>query len=177
MLVLRRIALIVLWALAAVGAVCGSLWITTIAGLTQPLIVVSGSMEPAIMTGDLLIATRVPAERLEAGDVVSLHSDLSSNLVTHRIESIAPDGHGGFTIAMKGDANEFGDILDYAVTGDVWMPQVRLPGMGAVVQQATTPAVSIPLVIGLAGLFGLTWLVPAPVRAQRRPSLAREAIS
>lgn len=170
MLALRRIALTVLWTLAGIGVVCGALWATTVAGLVQPLIVVSGSMEPAIMTGDLLLATKVPAESLSVGDVVSLESDHTSYLVTHRIESIAPDGEGGFTVAMKGDANEYGDVLDYSVAGDVWMPQVRLPGMGSVVERLTAPAVSIPLMLGLAGLFGLTWIIPAPT--DRRPRVA-----
>ena len=172
---LRRIALGVLWLLASVGAVCAVAWGATAAGLIQPLVVISGSMEPGIMTGDLLIATKTPAEDLRVGDVASLPSELTHNLVTHRIQQITSDGEGGYAIAMKGDANAFGDALDYAVAGDVWVPTVQIPGAGTVVMRLTTPAVAMPLLAGLAGLFGLVWLLPVPERAARRSGATQAA--
>jgi signal peptidase I len=164
---LRTIALGILWLLAAVGVACGVVWGLTAAGLIKPLVVISGSMEPGIMTGDLLVDTRVAASSLAVGDVVSLPSELTHNLVTHRITDIAVAGDGGYTIALKGDANEFGDALDYSVAGDVWHPWLQLPGAGAFITRMTTPAVSVPLLAGLVGLIGIVWMVPAPVRSRR----------
>ncbi|MET0735246.1 MAG: signal peptidase I [Microbacterium sp.] len=164
---LRTIAMSVLWALAALGVVCGVVWGLTAAGVIKPLVVISGSMEPEIMTGDLLIATRVPVEELEVGDVVSLDSELTDNLVTHRIQAIAPSGDGAYVVTMKGDANEFADALDYTVTGDAWMPYMRAAAMGTAITRMTTPAVALPLLVGLAGLMGLVWLVPARERGGR----------
>ena len=109
---LRRLALDALWALAAVGIACATVRAATTAGLIKPLVVISGSMEPGIMTGDLLVATKVPAASVQAGDVVSLQGELTDNLVTHRVERIQPDGEGGWTISMKGDNNAFSDALD-----------------------------------------------------------------
>lgn len=174
MSVLRRVALGALWALAGVGALCALIWGATAAGLIKPLIVVSGSMEPEIMTGDLLIATRVPVGELEVGDVASLPSELTGGLVTHRIESITAEPAGGATISMKGDANAFGDALDYRVAGEVWVPGVQLPGVGTAVMRMTTPAVAVPLLIGLACLFWLVWILPGPARhsAVRRVPIA-----
>ncbi len=168
---LRRIAMIALWALAAVGVACGIVWGGTAAGVIKPLIVISGSMEPEIMTGDLLVATKASAADLGVGDVVSLPSELTSHLVTHRIVAIEADGDG-FAISMKGDDNEFEDALDYHVTGEVWKPMVQVPGAGAVITRVTSPAVAIPLMIGLVALLGLTWLIPAPV-APVRPKRGR----
>jgi signal peptidase len=119
------------------------------------------------MTGDLLIATKVAADELEVGDVASLPSDLTHNLVTHRIEKIAPAGDGGYTVSMKGDNNAFGDALDYSISGDVWVPQWQIPGAGTIVTRLTTPAVAVPLLTGLVALLGIAWLVPAPERAPR----------
>jgi len=175
MIVLRRIALIVLWALAAIGVVSGAMWGLSALGVVKPLVVISGSMEPEIMTGDLLVATRVDASELEVGDVVSLHSELTENLVTHRIQSIAAAGDGGYTITMKGDANAYEDALDYQVTGSVWKPQVQVPGVGTAIMRLSTPAVALPLVLGLAGLLGLVWLVPAPARGRRAGAPAASA--
>jgi signal peptidase I len=164
---LRRLALPVLWALAAMGVGCGVVWGATAIGLIQPLVVISGSMEPEIMTGDLLIATKVPAESLEVGDVVSLPSALTDSLVTHRITAIA-DSDGTRTVTMKGDHNEFSDALDYPVTGDVWKPAVQLPGWGTAIMRMTTPAVAVPLFLGLLGLLGLSMMSPAE-RPARQP--------
>lgn len=67
---LRRIAMIALWALAAVGIACGLVWGATAAGIIKPLIVISGSMEPGIMTGDLLVATKASAADLSVGSTL-----------------------------------------------------------------------------------------------------------
>ena len=163
---LRRAAVTVLWVLAAVGAVCGTVWGATAAGLIKPLVVISGSMEPQIMTGDLLVATPVPAADLVVGDVVSLPSELTGDLVTHRVEAVERTGADRYTISMKGDNNPFSDALDYTASGDVWKPAVRLDGWGAAILRMTTPAVAVPLLLGLVGLLGLAWLVPPAGRPE-----------
>ncbi|WP_404472503.1 signal peptidase I [Microbacterium aerolatum] len=172
MQILRRLSLIALWALAAVGLTCAVVWGATAAGVIKPLIVISGSMEPGIMTGDLIIDTPVPADALDVGDVVSLPSDLTRDLVTHRISAIQPDGVGGYTVTMKGDNNEYTDALDYSVSGDVWQPALQLPGWGTAVMRMTTPAVAVPLLAGLLGLLGLAMLIPSGDRPARKPALA-----
>lgn len=173
MQVLRRLAMVVLWALAAVGLACGLVWGLTALGIIKPLVVISGSMEPGIMTGDLIIDTRVAAEDLAVGDVVSLPSDLTEDLVTHRIAAIAPDTLGGYTITMKGDNNAYTDALDYTVTGEVWQPAFQLAGWGNALIRLTTPGVAMPLILGLVGLLGLTMLTPASSSRQDSPRVAR----
>lgn len=165
---LRRLSLAVLWALAAAGLGCGVVWGATALGVIQPLVVISGSMEPDIATGDLLIATKVPADSLQVGDVVSLPSELTRSLVTHRITAIEP-ADGSYTITMKGDNNEFSDALDYHVAGDVWKPALQLPGWGTAIVRMTTPAVAVPLILGLLGLLGLSLMSPVE-RPVRRPA-------
>lgn len=171
MQILRRTALLLLWAFAGVGVLCAGVWGATAAGWIQPLIVVSGSMEPQIMTGDLVIDTKAPAASLEVGDVVSLPSQLTDRLVTHRIASIRHEHDDVYTVTLKGDNNAFPDVLDYPVSGDVWTPAVRLPGWGGAVMQISTPGVAVPLLAGLVGLAGLTVLIPRP--EPRAPALQR----
>lgn len=165
---LRRMSHATLWVLAAVGVLCSLIWGATTLGMIKPLVVISGSMEPGIMTGDLLIATRVATDTLAAGDVVSLHSELNPNLITHRIETITPT-ETGYSIAMKGDNNAAGDVLDYAVGAEVWKPAVQLPGVGMAISRLVTPAVAIPLLLGLVGLVGLTYIIPPAARRQGHP--------
>lgn len=168
MQLLRRLALAALWALAAIGVVCGAVWGMTTAGIIKPLVVISGSMEPGIMTGDLLVNTQVDTATLVVGDVVSLPSALSEHLVTHRIEKIAHADSGAFVISMKGDNNEFSDALDYTVGDSVWKPALQLPGVGTAIMRITTPAVVIPMLMGLVSLLGITLLVPPPAPRARR---------
>lgn len=60
----RRAADALLWVLAVIGVLSGATWAASTAGLIQPLVVVSGSMEPSIRTGDLLVAIPTPAADL-----------------------------------------------------------------------------------------------------------------
>lgn len=169
---IRRLADLALWLLAAVGVVCALVWGATALGQIKPLIVISGSMEPGIMTGDLLIDVPVETASLEVGDVVSLPSELTEHLVTHRIEQVVDLGDGTFRISMKGDNNAFSDALDYTVGAQSWQPAVQLSGWGTAAQRLTTPAVAIPLVVGLVALLGITLLLPAP---SRRRTSAKES--
>lgn len=171
MQVLHRLSLAALWALAAVGVVCGLVWGLTSVGVIKPLVVISGSMEPGIMTGDLIIATKVDTATLVVGDVVSLPSELTDNLVTHRIEKISQGRAGEFTISMKGDNNEFSDALDYTVGEQVWRPTVQVPGLGTVALRITTPAVVTPMMLALVALLALAMLAPdrAPRARPARP--------
>ena len=157
---LRRIATVVLWMLAGVGVLCGGVWAATALGLIQPLIVVSGSMEPGIRIGDLLIDTRTATANVDVGDVVSLHSDLTGGLITHRVVTIAMSGTGDWTVTLKGDANATSDPVPYTAGAQVWRPVLRIPGAGSVVRRMTTPRVVIPLLIGLGALLALALLVP-----------------
>ncbi|WP_460795002.1 signal peptidase I [Microbacterium sp. GXF0217] len=165
---MRNLSLIALWALAVVGGACGVIWGATAMGIIKPLVVISGSMEPEIMTGDLIIDTRVPAETLVVGDVISVPSELTGDLVTHRIEAIVPDGSAGYTITLKGDNNAFSDALDYTVSGDVWQPSLQLAGWGSAIMRMTTPAVALPLLVGLLGLLGLATWAPGQIRMPRK---------
>jgi signal peptidase len=59
----------------------------------------SGSMNPAINIGDIMIAGPVIASSIKPGDVITYQLD--KNLITHRVLSIDGD-----TLITKGDANE-----------------------------------------------------------------------
>lgn len=74
----------------------------------QPYIVLSGSMEPAISTGDMVIARRVKETRIASGDIVTF-LDADGVTVTHRIiDVIVKDGKNYYR--TKGDNNSADDI-------------------------------------------------------------------
>ncbi|QAY58557.1 signal peptidase I [Microbacterium protaetiae] len=162
--VLRGVGNLALWLLAVVGVLCGGLWVANVAGVAQPLIVVSGSMTPAFVKGDLLLATPTPATDVAVGEVASLPNPETGVLVSHRITAVRIEGDT-VTIEMKGDANRSGDPAPYVVSADdsIWQPVVTIPGAGAFVETLMRPTVAMPLAAGLVGLIGLT-LIPKPER-------------
>lgn len=155
--VLRTLGGITLWVAAVLGVLTCGVWAATAAGWIKPLIVVSGSMEPEIPTGALVIDVPVAVEEIAAGDVVTVYSDLAENLVTHRVEAIAVDGDHA-TLTLKGDANPISDPEPYEVSGDVWEVRMVIPGVGAAVADVSRPGVVVPAMIAIGALLGLSLL-------------------
>jgi signal peptidase len=166
---------VLLWVVAALGALSGALYIAHALGWVQPLVVVSGSMEPDIRRGDLLIAVPVAATDLDVGEVASLQSDVTGRLVTHRVIEVSRAGPD-VVVEMEGDANGVPDSAPYRLAADatVWQPVVTVPAVGDVVLALARPTVAIPLAVSVLALIGLSLVPPrTPARhvAPRPPSV------
>ena len=73
------------------------------------LTVQSGSMEPGIHVGDVVVSTYVDPSSIKVGNVITFHYRVDSDpnrCFTHRVYSIIETGDGGFVFQTKGDANE-----------------------------------------------------------------------
>lgn len=75
----------------------------------KPFIVLSGSMEPEIMAGDLIVTKEVDAEELKVGDIISFRVE-GNIVVSHRIADI--DKAPGLAFYTKGDANVGMDAIE-----------------------------------------------------------------
>ena len=74
--------------------------------------VTSGSMEPEIPVGGIVIVHKVKPDSLKVGDVISFYSndvDISGKVNTHRIIEIKQSESGEKIFRTKGDANEYAD--------------------------------------------------------------------
>ena len=74
--------------------------------------VVTGSMEPTIPVGSLLISQQVDIETIKADDIVCFYSKDSAifgKIVTHRVIRVMQDAAGGILLETKGDANAVAD--------------------------------------------------------------------
>ncbi len=171
--VLRRTGGALLWVLAVFGALSGALFVANLAAWVKPLIVVSGSMQPDIQRGDLLIAMPVAASEVDVGEVTTLPNATSGALVTHRVTAVTRDGPQ-LLIEMAGDANQVADPEPYRVDADaaVLQPVVTIPLVGNAMLTLARPAVAIPLAIATLALIGLS-LVP-PGRPARHVATAEE---
>lgn len=118
----------------------------------KPFIVLSGSMEPAVMTGDLVITQSVDPAALQAGDVIAYRYG-QETVITHRIRQVTEkDGLRAFI--TKGDANNVEDNVmptEDLVEGKLlW----TLPGIGNAAMFLQTPyglliAAGVPLLLYL----------------------------
>lgn len=69
----------------------------------HPLVVRSGSMEPLIPTGAMVLVRQVPAAQVRVGDVVAVRRP-DGVTVTHRVVSLTRSGPLA-ELVLKGDAN------------------------------------------------------------------------
>lgn len=113
---------------------------------SRALSVQSGSMEPSIQKGDLVIVKDVP--QYQVGDVITYMNPRNENVtITHRIISIDQRGR----IVAKGDAN---GSADKAITARMVVGKVDrvVPGFGTVMDFARTP-VGLLLIIYVPALL------------------------
>lgn len=70
--------------------------------------VVTGSMEPELPVGSLLLCRQTPIDQIETGDIVCFVSrspEMMGRVITHRVVNIFDDGAGRILLETKGDAN------------------------------------------------------------------------
>src|SRR5690242_13530711 len=77
--------------LAALASLLGVTLLPNLLGY-KTYVVLSGSMEPAIHTGSVLVALPVPPDSLKVNDVIVYNRSDVSERVTHRIVQINRDG-------------------------------------------------------------------------------------
>lgn len=120
-----------------------------------PRVVMSGSMEPTIMTGSIcLVNERVDPDSLEVGDVVAF-TLVSGKEVTHRI--IQKDAT---TFRTKGDNNEDPDISPISRDQVVGETVLTIPYLGYLIVGLKTPQGIIIAVTALAVFILLGFITP-----------------
>jgi len=94
------------WMVVSVLAVL-MVWASTGLLGIQPTTVLSGSMRPAMDTGDLAIVQEVSADSIGVGDIIQYQRD--GTMVIHRVTEVAQGGSEKLFVT-KGDANSKPDI-------------------------------------------------------------------
>ncbi|MEX0755251.1 MAG: signal peptidase I [Actinomycetota bacterium] len=98
----------------------------------RSLTVLSGSMEPAITTGDVVVVEQIPPLDARIGDIVSFRDpEDPSRLITHRVRAMEV-GDNEVTFVTKGDANT--SVEQWRITPDGQIGRVvfRVPKIGYV---------------------------------------------
>lgn len=115
-------------------------------------VIYSGSMEPTVKVGSLLLTRPADVEDLQVGDVITYRSPGNHTTLTHRIVSIRQqDGQRVFT--TKGDASLEPDPREIILRGQVSKMAFDIPYLGYVVDFAkSTQGVVLLLLVPAAGL-------------------------
>lgn len=174
-MIYRGFRSIILTAFSILGAVCIVVFaVALIAGL-RPLNVVSGSMEPGIPTGSLVLSRTIPASEIRVGDVITTVRNGSDELITHRVESIEenPQRAGVYTMIMRGDANKVADASAYNITEGAKY-QIHIPFLGYV-SGAIQSRPGILLLIAAAALIVALYLIPGTRKPREEEKGAEDA--
>jgi signal peptidase len=111
------------------------------------MVVTSGSMEPALSPGDVVLVAPREASTLEPMDIITFMTE-DGVRVTHRVVDKGTDADGT-SFVTKGDANEEADggVVDARnVTGQV---HYSVPRVGYLIAWARTPLGLVLLVLAL----------------------------
>ena len=96
----------------------------------RPYTVMSGSMEPAIGTGDVVVSTRISPMSARPGEVVTFRDpEGSGRLITHRVRSLRRAG-GKAVFTTRGDANNTTEHWRVPVGGEISRVRYRIPEVG-----------------------------------------------
>lgn len=120
------------WAVAGLAAGLALAMLIPLAFHGRPLTVMSGSMEPTINTGDVVVARQISPLDARVGDVVSFRDpDRGGLLVTHRVRSMSRSG-GKVTFVTKGDANNSSERWRVGTEDKISRTMYRIPAVGRV---------------------------------------------
>lgn len=112
------------------------------------LMVSTGSMEPAIHTGSLVVIKQV--NDYKEGDIITFGKiSKTETPVTHRIHKIK-DNNGNKTYVTKGDANNAPDLRDVQPSEIFGKVLFSLPALGYIIDFAKKPIGFMIMIIGPA---------------------------
>lgn len=141
-----------LFAGAAVAVLVAVAWMVPFGG--RALSVMSGSMSPAIETGDVVASRGVSPLDIRRGDVITFRDPTDPDrLITHRVKEIVISGNEA-RFVTKGDANNSAERWTVAADGEVGLVLYRLPKLGYALAWLGHPLAKLLLVAIPALLFG-----------------------
>lgn len=151
------------WAgLVALAIVVFALLSLTVGPLLFPykaLVVYSGSMEPTIPVGAVIIDTPIAAQDVKVGDVITFsRPDRPNELVTHRVYKIVTGPNGQREWTTKGDANAQPDAWVVQASGLGYKYDFNIPYIGYGLNWMQQPLGRVLFLIVPAAALGLLTL-------------------
>ena len=126
-------ALITASAWAAIGCVLVLAAITSLPWLTghKAFNVLSGSMEPTLKVGSVVLDTPISPLDARPGDIITFADPQDADrLITHRLRAVTISGGRVAIGATKGDVNDVSERWSVAAGGTLGRVAYHLPGLG-----------------------------------------------
>lgn len=120
--------------------------------------VMSGSMEPAIHTGDLVVNRPIAASDARIGDVITFHPPTGPDRSTHRVHSMIARGDS-VVFETKGDANTSVDSWKIGRDGRIGRVVLRVRRLGWVVAWLRQPGILLLVIVLPAVGLGIWELI------------------
>ncbi|QKY18066.1 signal peptidase I [Halorubrum sp. CBA1229] len=117
-----------------------------VVGAEGSYVVLSGSMEPTINTGDVVVVDDVDPADIEERDVITYLRSGSDTPTTHRVVGINEDG-GERSFVTQGDANDDPDASPVAASEVRGQVVFTIPYIGYVIQFGSTTTGFVALVV------------------------------
>jgi signal peptidase I len=149
-----HVADVALWITATIGAAAAVASVVLLLHGTRPLVVTSGSMEPAYPVRSLALVSRVDAGRIHEGDVVAV-SLPSGRRVLHRVAAVHVAANGQRAVTLKGDANPKPDVEPVVLDRRAYRAVACVPFVGTIAMWFRTPAAGFLLALVLLGPLAL----------------------
>ena len=159
----------------AVAVLAALVVVPRLAGAT-PYTVLTGSMEPTLSPGTLIVVKDVPPTELRAGDVITFQIESDNPAVnTHRITQVVYDAQGTPRFQTQGDANNAPDrdlLVPEQIRGSLWY---SVPYLGHVNSALTGDlrGVLVTVAVGGLGVYAL-WMFGSSFADSRRARRGHE---
>jgi signal peptidase len=96
----------------------------------KPYTVLSGSMEPTVDTGDIVVTSPIDASEAGVGDIVTFKDpEGSGDLITHRVRAVRREGDQ-LNFVTRGDANNNAERWSIPADGSIGTLDYRIPKLG-----------------------------------------------
>ena len=121
----------------------------------KPMIVLSGSMETFIYTGDLVFVKMVDTDTLKVNDIIAFRNE-SDTVTTHRIIEIVME-NGKKYFRTKGDNNSAEDLNLVEMSAVEGVYVAKIPKVGNFLMFMQQP-IGLAVVLLVILVIGLIWL-------------------
>ena len=173
---LRRLRMLVLW--VGLGLLFGTLFAAVAPQLAgyRSFTVRSGSMTPAIETGDVVVTRTISPLSAQVGDVVTfVDPEGTGKLFSHRVQSVRTVGDE-VAFVTRGDANTSTERWRVPASGSIGRVAYRIPKVGYALSQIdSAPArlalIAIPALLLLWAALIRIWRPTAEPRPREVDSL------
>lgn len=171
--VVKKIWNIVSTALVVLMVLCAVFLMGTRLLGYQCYTVISGSMEPKYMVGDLIYVKDVDVNQIQVGDDITFVLNEDLVVATHRVVGIDAEKQHFYT---KGLANEIADTEPVHFKNVIGVPQFSIPKLGYV-SDFVQHAPGMYITVGIGILLILAVFLPDLLKKKPQSATASETLA